>query len=83
MSSRTEAIKYIHANIDSKLVTDEDRFNLSIFIGDRIGYEKIYDKGSDCALYIRDLQDDLIFELSTMIKEVIEKNKEKVKNMYT
>ncbi len=83
MSSRTEAIKYIHTNIDSKLVTDEDRFNLSIFIGDRIGYEKIYDKGSDCALYIRDLQDDLIFELATMIKEVIEKNKEKVKNMYT
>lgn len=83
MNSRTDYIKYIHSNISSKLVTDEDRFNLSIFIGDKIGYEKIHDKGSECALYLRDLPDDLVFDIAAMIKEIIKKNIEKVKNMYT
>jgi len=80
--SRDDNVKFIHNNINSKLLTDKDRFEIAVFITGVIGIDKIKDKGPDCALYVQNLCDRTVDDVSAMIKIYVQKNNERVKNMY-
>lgn len=80
--SRDDSIRFIHNNINTKLVTDKNRFDIAFFIVEKITIDKIKDKGPDCALYLQNLDDESVSRVGTMLKNCIENNNEKVKNMY-
>ncbi len=79
---RENNVRYICATINSKRLTSEDRFQIALFISELIGIDKIISKGTDCALFLENLSDDHIAQISELIKDIVEKNNERVKNMY-
>ncbi len=79
--SRDDNLRFICSTINTKRLTKKDRFEIALFISEEIGFEKIISKGPDCAFYLENLTDQQVAAVSAMIRELIEKNNEKLKNM--